>query len=137
MRRPILILPAVAVLLLVPSSMRAQTDPDSVSAAQPALEEAALNWIDLLRAEAFDSAATYVAPAARRQFGGDQLAELWMGILGRFGELGELEPLESTTRGSFEVVQVRGSFERSNRALQISFDARGRVAGFVVGRAIQ
>lgn len=79
-----------------------------------------------------DSAWAQVAPAASRQFSGDQLAEMWMGLLGRFGELGEMEPLERSRRGSFDVVAVLGSFEHSERTLRVSFDALGRVAGFVV-----
>ncbi len=127
----------LAALTCVPGSAWAQDAPDSVSQDHPALEEVALQWLELLREEAFDSAAAQVAPAARRQFSGDQLAEMWMGLLGRFGELGEMQPLESTSRGSFEVVQVLGTFERSDRTLQVSFDAQGRVAGFVVVRARQ
>lgn len=135
--RPIRMLVILTLLSAVPAPGRAQEEPDSLFQNQPAipevaLEEVALQWLDLLREEAFDSAAAQVAPAARRQLGGDQLAEMWMGLLGRFGELGEMKPLKKMRRGSFVIVAVLGSFERSDRTLQVSFDAQRRVAGFVV-----
>lgn len=137
MRLPILMLCLLAVFSSVPVSAQAQEVRDSVPQGQsaiedPALEEVALQWLALLREEAFDSAAAQVAPAARRQFSGDQLAEMWIGLLGRFGELGEMEPGERTQSGSFAVLRIVGSFERAERTLQVSFDAQGRVAGFVV-----
>lgn len=61
-----------------------------------------------------------------------EVALQWLGLLGRFGELGEMAPLERSRRGSFDVVAVLGTFERSERTLQVSFDGQGRVAGFVV-----
>lgn len=132
MRRTIVMFFLLAALTSVPGSAWAQDAPDSVLQDHPALEEVALQWLELLREESFDSAAAQVAPPARRQFSGDQLAEMWMGLLGRFGELGEMEPLERSRRGSFDVVAVLGSFEHSERTLRVSFDALGRVAGFVV-----
>jgi Protein of unknown function (DUF3887) len=117
-------LTTLAFALILPCCLAAQEKPD--------LESRATEWLGLLRAEKFDSAASVMAPAAKEHIDAGQLRQIWPQILERYGALTRVTPSNRLQQNGFEVVQLLGYFKKGVQNIRVSFDAEGRVAGFFI-----
>lgn len=96
------------------------------------LESVAMEWLDLLKAEQFDSAAARVATIMQDNMGGPQLAMIWPQILEKFGDLEKTAPINRIQQGDYTVVQLLGTFAKGPHTIRVAFDNDGFVTGFFV-----
>jgi pimeloyl-ACP methyl ester carboxylesterase len=118
-----LLVPLTGAVMLAPAGTEAQTV-DST-----ALNNAAIEWVTLLRDQHFDSAAARVDPAAAAQLGAEQLAGIWRSVGTQLGPMESLVEGPVTEARGYHVVDLRGTFANGTFTVRVTFDAHTRVSG--------
>jgi pimeloyl-ACP methyl ester carboxylesterase len=117
-------------VVLAPAGTEAQTV-DST-----ALNNAAMEWVTLLRDQHFDSAAARVDPAAAAQLGATQLEGIWHSVGAQLGPMESLAEGPVTEARGYHVVDLKGTFANGTFTVRVTFDAHTRVSGlFFLPRA--
>ena len=117
-----------ALLALAPMSSPASAQ----DSPEDALNQAAIEWVGLLRDQHFDSAAAKVAPPAQSQMDAAQLEAIW-GQLG--AQLGAMESLTAGTvseQQGYQVVDLSGVFANGTFTVRVVLDDEHRVGGFFI-----
>jgi len=119
----LLLVPLTGAVVLAPAGTEAQTV-DST-----ALNNAAIEWVTLLRDQHFDSAAARVDPAAAAQLGAAQLEGIWRSVDGQLGQMESLAEGPVTEARGYHVVDLKGTFAKGAVTVRVTFDAHTRVSG--------
>lgn len=110
------------------TGLAAQSAPPAASPA----EVAALEWIGLLREERFDSAAVLVEAELRRELDGPRLDTLWSQVVTGLGQVEQVTPAGTRSRGGMTTVDLRARFPGRVVLLQVLMSPRREILGFTL-----